>query len=1816
MMVESGNRFFFTTLRDCFVFFDWLYTEPEGKKTHEDVAKKLYGLLRDYYDGSELTEGKIKSNLTNFLSKVDTFYKKMVSQHVPEEALGTAAPIKKGATPEEIVYALLECLPKFLAAIYYLWYCVSYTFESLGGGGWKGNYPGWENDRWWGLRYNWGGDLQDYLRAQKRDADRYGGLIPGGFNRYEVRDGWSYNGYSHGYSMVTDLKTIFEKNDDTAKNLFRDVFATSVLTTTSGTQISNTANALALVNLFCEIVVDEDENGNGDEFKTHVQLKNGCVHWDFLKHHCSTLKSQLGKIFNDKAFSFTGYGRKRGELNQEKFAEKTADWLRSNLEKVRKNLEHIKSFESEHDYYAHEFSTFRKHHTMLQEYYAALGPYFTKNLFPYGFTFYGGKEHFKTNAPFEDFRAEWDGVIFELRRKNGGLAELKSIMDGKGCRAPRPPPKPRPRPAPAPRPPRPARPAPPPRPSRAYAGRTTGPRSLGDWSSVGTHDSGARGGGARGTGTNHRGGGSGAQGSRGRGAGPGGTSGAKSTQKTRAPGRPMSSNPQPLQSQNDSQRHSQQQTPAPAPSPPRVPDPPAKQLPTPARLTSQAPAPAHSSASSSSSSSSSVNGTGGPGLGPQAAAYGHSQQSVERSMGSTLTLPHASSVLDPDKQRGPSQGSMQPGTSDPLSSGSTHSGGVASARHSPKLIPVSQENKDVGMGIVGQPSHTLPSSPGAGEGSGAGGVPSTGGHSADSITRTAVPVASLSIDLPQTSSDPGQNSLSHGAAGEADLGSPGSSLPQVKSSHDGAPGPVDTPVDLIPDPDSKASQTIHPGLSSNARQAQNSNVQNPDPLSSRDHHDTAQDPKGQTHSSTQDISRQSSDVGSAHQGTSVVENQLSAANRAGPGGDDAIGGGGVAAGGTEGDLHVNVHSGKSSKASQPSMQHPTPTHSDQDPPSDIPGPPGGLSVTVQSSSQVNPQSHTGDASDNVQASIPQPLGPDPPGDSDDTVTRAQQIVPTRDNGPLSHPGTMLPVPQPPPPPSAPPTTKAAEPGGLPSTLHGLMKSQDLQDPPVMQTPDPSLIGDRDPAGPLNQPTSSSPTTAHGHPGKSGSGAPDPMSGILQTPQPDDIHGAMLTQPSSVSGSRPSLTAVSPSGGGKDPDVQASLSDPDLPHATLSMAIPGALPATSPVPQPGQKMGGDAGSGSPGATISDPHSQNGQTIDNNFRSSGASMNSGSDTSDQLPPQTSIPDPAEFQLEIEKLYTPEIIYGADKIQAERLPEVGYKRIVPPSDAYSNIPSHPPLHETFSPESLEFSTEDLCLPPWIANTHNYNMQYFPDTELFPSQAPCTVRDMLIWVVGLQNPKHIDIMKRCIEKVFRSMTDVIHGEVKLSVNGSHIAAKQVLHILKLAAMFAASVLSTIEPAWKGNATLSATLKPKVSDQAKDPDCCALLCQLRDYAYACHYQLQFLRSQCSRDQSHGGWQDCQYSHKVHDSPLQAFLTDKQDCAFETYLFDPCNICRKSRVNMGFKQDDLPATRETGNVILTILSPSCGGEDPLPTLCSYLTCLTRRTPRTTGELVSFFHNFGNSLHDAASQLSPLGSALSSPHYGCPEWDRLGAEDLQAVKDIRGSAPPNSNHHKDHPKTLSTLLGCGIDNVNCPQHMKPITYRAYALYSSTYVHHYLSWAVYLADRLWESLDRLSRDMKEHASTKAKPLHQCGKVLPLLYTHGFTPPEGMPSSQLTCSEVIVKLEAVLSGGPIASLMTAMDAFLYGVRRHFLYSLLILWSIATVFFTYTTLYRIDFLRICSHLVRSKASHLIDVKALLTKGRKMLSLYHDVDYFDDAVG
>ncbi|GBE61973.1 Ribosome-binding protein 1 [Babesia ovata] len=503
-------------------------------------------------------------------------------------------------------------------------------------------------------------------------------------------------------------------------------------------------------------------------------------------------------------------------------------------------------------------------------------------------------------------------------------------------------------------------------------------------------------------------------------------------------------------------------------------------------------------------------------------------------------------------------------------------------------------------------------------------------------------------------------------------------------------------------------------------------------------------------------------------------------------------------------------------------------------------------------------------------------------------------------------------------------------------------------------------------------------------------------------------------------------------------------------------------------------------------------------------------------------------------------------------------------------------------------------------------------PSSDHLP--LPKTVREMLHWMVGMTQYRYVEKIKERVAGILKELNQdcsQTNNSIYVTKEPYSLTASHVSNTLTQACHYAANFLHNIRYKDSKNGSSTPDFSSEYSKLRYTSDPARLLCQLRDYVYAAHHQLAFLKSQCSRVSQHGGWKNHDYGHGVspQKSPLQAFLTDAPDSKFETHPFDPCDICRKTRVNMGFKREDLPASQQTGNILNDILTPTCGGDDPLLRLASYLTCLTRRTPRTTGELVSFFHHFGNALQ----QSSPLGSALSEPHPHCPGWDALAADDLNAIQYIRGPAPPTANHDKGHSRTLSTLVGCDITNAQCPPHISSTTYRAYALYSSSFVHDYLSWTVYLPDRLWESLLKMQDDLEDLQCHDSKPLHQCDKALPLLYKHGITPPDGTLPPSLTCSKLITKLEEVVKGKPIAGLMTAMDNFLYRIREPFLFTIVALWLTATLYILHSLLYRIDVLRIRSHLLTTRASHLIDVKALLAGSRRMLSLYKDVDYFDD---
>ncbi|GBE61176.1 Spectrin repeat superfamily Extracellular matrix-binding protein, putative [Babesia ovata] len=342
-----------------------------------------------------------------------------------------------------------------------------------------------------------------------------------------------------------------------------------------------------------------------------------------------------------------------------------------------------------------------------------------------------------------------------------------------------------------------------------------------------------------------------------------------------------------------------------------------------------------------------------------------------------------------------------------------------------------------------------------------------------------------------------------------------------------------------------------------------------------------------------------------------------------------------------------------------------------------------------------------------------------------------------------------------------------------------------------------------------------------------------------------------------------------------------------------------------------------------------------------------------------------------------------------------------------------------------------------------------------------------------------------------------------------------------------------------------------------------------------------------------------------------------------------------------------------GRRIMDVLGAFCGGaSSPLARLCGSLSCLFTRPPRTPDELFAFYYNF------------------------LCNWTQTGEHRKEAFDDAGGAACfrqrgvtldvstifRTSNHGSgtDIPHLtgdLFSLVQCNGTPGSAPSHpcgpyLKPLGHDVRATFSKEHAHLYLSWIVYLTETFYDLLKQLLQDCERtcadvsatcHArscdndcTAKQRPLApnsnhtpdcpsitDCDSTTPTLFQYGFALRDvhtlaGSTSGhqgKRTCQDLCMALQvAVKQMNPLHRLAhETIPEYIYRIRMPFLYTVLTLWLTATLYIAHTLLYRLDVLRIRSHLLTTRASHLIDVKALLAGSRKMLSLYKDVDYFDD---
>ncbi|GIX64188.1 variant erythrocyte surface antigen-1 family protein [Babesia caballi] len=270
------------------------------------------------------------------------------------------------------------------------------------------------------------------------------------------------------------------------------------------------------------------------------------------------------------------------------------------------------------------------------------------------------------------------------------------------------------------------------------------------------------------------------------------------------------------------------------------------------------------------------------------------------------------------------------------------------------------------------------------------------------------------------------------------------------------------------------------------------------------------------------------------------------------------------------------------------------------------------------------------------------------------------------------------------------------------------------------------------------------------------------------------------------------------------------------------------------------------------------------------------------------------------------------------------------------------------------------------------------------------------------------------------------ISTEATEKSGGNTLSAADIKDYLTEISMFSMSALGWLQGPGASKKPDEPWLHELFSNSAfqfKYPSGAILFSTLSNCTYALQFQLGFLFSTCANNGMKCGWQECRYGEEIepkqnsktlvsshichagcnhgtggssgpcqaHEgtncgtddkaSPLQAFLTDNLKGFSRSHLstsdhIASCSANSMCHVPMGLQATHLRQNSGTGNHIYSALYSFCGtSSSPLRQLCEKLGCLTKRTPRTLGDLFGFTWHLNGQLFNNADMVNKLKEAL-------------------------------------------------------------------------------------------------------------------------------------------------------------------------------------------------------------------------------------------------
>ncbi|GIX66085.1 extracellular matrix-binding ebh [Babesia caballi] len=324
--------------------------------------------------------------------------------------------------------------------------------------------------------------------------------------------------------------------------------------------------------------------------------------------------------------------------------------------------------------------------------------------------------------------------------------------------------------------------------------------------------------------------------------------------------------------------------------------------------------------------------------------------------------------------------------------------------------------------------------------------------------------------------------------------------------------------------------------------------------------------------------------------------------------------------------------------------------------------------------------------------------------------------------------------------------------------------------------------------------------------------------------------------------------------------------------------------------------------------------------------------------------------------------------------------------------------------STTSVSFNNHTLAALFYLCRTYFIGKQIM--NPVIERRPPTSIREMLYWLSGLQFSPHYNSIKKQIEKHI-PVEGLRVADSAMTTANNIITQNHMKGFLLSSCLSAPGVLGAIQ----GN-TADTENEPWLyslfcnSMNLQYPSGSALFNTLSNYAYSLQFQLHFLYRQCANSYTYTcGWNQCAFGANVdasiqssivasyicatgctedkHDqsrpqnckhtgcgygsaSPLQAFLTDnlngfcRQHPGTSKHLTE-CSLGSMCHVPMGFRPMQLKSSGLGEHIFYPLLVFCSSPSTPLRQLSEKLGCLTKRTPRTLGDLFGFMWHLNGQL---------------------------------------------------------------------------------------------------------------------------------------------------------------------------------------------------------------------------------------------------------------